>query len=99
MIIYVKKDTEDLLPTGLEQYEAKIGYMTPDERKELREWVAAGNLTICNPWYMAGEDGRPLDYINASRTIDDMVRNPEDYGIGLDQVVRDDGWEDDDMPF
>lgn len=84
MIIYVRKDIKDMLPTDMREYEAKIGYMTRSEKRELREWVANGNKVICNPWCIAGEDGRHLDFITASRTIEDMLLNPEDYGIGCE---------------
>lgn len=98
MIIYVRSDLTDMLPTGLQEYEAMFEYMTQAERKELHDWVNAGNQVICNPWYMAGEDGRPLDYITASRIVDDMVTNTEDYGIGCKPVPCDHD-EDDEIPF
>lgn len=76
---YKMKDVKDMLRKELREYEAVIGYMTPEERKELREWVAAGNQAICNPYYLYGDDGHPLDYISAARIAEDMRLNPEDY--------------------
>ena len=43
------------------------------------EWVASSNQALCNPYYLYGDDGHPLDYITAARIAEDMVRNPEDY--------------------
>ena len=99
MIMYVRYGMDGMLPVNLGQYEAMMGYMTPDERKELREWVADGNATICNPWYMAGEDGRPLDYITAVRINEDICRNPEAYGIETYEDTCDYCHVDDELPF
>jgi len=90
---------DGMLHVNLEQYEATIGYMTPDERKELREWVADGNATACNPWLIAGEDGRPLDYITAARINEDMCRNPEAYGTETYEDTCDDRHVDDKLSF
>lgn len=98
MIIYVRKDLSGMLPMGLQEYEATFGRLSQSERKELHEWVNAGNQVICNPWYMAGEDGRPLDYITASRIVDDMIASPEDFGIGCNPKPGDCD-DDNEIPF
>ena len=43
--------------------------MTVEEHDRLRNWVEDGNDANDNPWYMAGEDGRPLDFITAWRVM------------------------------
>ena len=46
--------------------------MTAEERRRLRKWIADGNDAADNPWLMAGEDGRPLDFITAGREMLDL---------------------------
>ena len=46
--------------------------MTAEERRRLRKWIADGNDAADNPWLMAGEDGRPLDFITACREMLDL---------------------------
>ena len=79
MIKYTAKDMKGVLRKELREYEVTIGYMTPDELKELREWVAAGNSVHCNPHILYGDDGHPMDYITANRIAEDMNRNPDNY--------------------
>ena len=43
--------------------------MTIEEKARLQEWVNDGNDEHDNPWLMAGEDGRPLDFITALRDM------------------------------
>jgi hypothetical protein len=71
-----------MLRTELKRYEESFGYMTPEERKELREWVKKDNSVYSNPWHMADEDGRLMDYITAVRINDDMCDNPGNYNFG-----------------
>lgn len=54
--------------------------MTTDEKLLLQEWVNAGNDERGNPWLMAGEDGRPLDFITARR---DMLALEAEHKKGL----------------
>ena len=82
MIKYPKKELKDMLRKELKRYEATIGHMMPEERKELREWVSAGNSPYDNPCLLCGEDGRLMDYITAIRIDEDMMENPEDYHFG-----------------
>ena len=84
MITFTKKDMMDKLRKELNEYEAKVGDITPVERKGLYEWVASGNQAICNPWFMTEEDSSPIDYITAARIIEDIYRNLDDYFINLD---------------
>lgn len=98
MIEFTKKDVRDMLREELRRYKATIGRLEPDERKELREWVAAGNSVHCNPYYLAGEDGAPLDYITAIRIAEDMWCDPEDYHTAPEPGLCAD-IEDDELPF
>lgn len=43
--------------------------LTAEEKCRLRKWIAEGNNAADNPWLMAGEDGRPLDFITALRDM------------------------------
>jgi len=79
MTNYTKKDRKNVLHSELKQYEATIGHISPEERKSLYEWVAAGNQAICNPYCLCEENGNPMDYITAIRLIEDMNRHPENY--------------------
>ena len=73
------KELRDLLRKELREYEQTIGDLTPDERKELREWIKKGRSVYDNPWYISMENGWPMDYIEASRTFDEIHSNPEIY--------------------
>ena len=77
-------DTElrNLLRTELQtlqKYEDMFDNMTADEKGELREWMANGNSVNSNPHLIYGENGCLMDFIDASRTAEDMTANPEDY--------------------
>ena len=45
--------------------------MTKTERQDLLAWVQDGNSVNDNPWFMADEQGCPMDYISAAREVDD----------------------------
>ena len=47
--------------------------VTPDERREVLEWVKSGNSVYNNPWYLCDEGGHPMDYITAMRTVPDLA--------------------------
>lgn len=66
------KNQKDFLRRELKEYKGTIGVMTEDEKKELYEWVAAGNSVHDNPYYIYGEDGHPMDYITAIRLNEDL---------------------------
>ena len=63
----------------LQGYVEMFDGMTQEEKAELREWMAHGNSVNSNPFMLYGENGCPMDYINANRTAEDMATNPEDY--------------------
>jgi len=82
MIKYTKKEVEAVLREEFKKYEAAIGTMTPEERKELHEWAAARNSAYDNPCLLWDDDGHPFDFITALRIDEDMRSNPEDYHFG-----------------
>lgn len=47
--------------------------VTPDECREVLEWVKSGNSVYSNPWYLYDEGGNPMDYIAAMRTVPDLA--------------------------
>lgn len=46
--------------------------VTDEEYRELCSWIASGNSIHANPWYMAGEDGRELDFLTARQVMMEM---------------------------
>jgi len=94
------KELRDLLRKELKEYEQTIGDLTHDEQKELREWIKKGRSVYDNPWYISMENGWPMDYIEASRTIDEILSTPDLYYS--DDSTASDDYESpasDDMPF
>jgi len=79
MTKYAKKDLRDTFQEQIKKYKATIGFITPEERKELNKWAIAGNNPYDNPYLLYGDDGRPMYFIDAMRITQDMLRNPEDY--------------------
>jgi len=94
------KELRDLLRKELREYEQTIGDLTPDERKELREWIKKGRSVYDNPWYISMENGWPMDYIEASRTFDEIQNDPDIYS-SEDSAACDayEGPGTDDLPF
>ena len=82
--VYTKRKLRNELRRELKQYEASIGDLTSEERKEFHEWVNDENSVYDNPFWIAGEDGNPLCFISAIRFVSDMVNHPEDYGIWVE---------------
>jgi len=79
---YTKKDLRDMFRDQFRRYKAEIGHLTPDERKELNKWADNGNSPYDNPYLLYGENGHPMDFIDAARTDEDMWRNPGNYTFG-----------------
>lgn len=46
--------------------------LTQSERQELLAWVKDGNSVFENPWCLADERGRSMDYIAAIGVVDDL---------------------------
>ena len=59
---------QEILKNDLAAYEARFD-LTEEERDSLHEWVSEGNAVGDNPWYMADENGGPMDFITAMRTV------------------------------
>lgn len=53
---------EAMIQRDAAQYMSGIS-MSQDERQELIDWIDAGNSVYDNPWNMADESGRPMDYL------------------------------------
>ena len=51
--------------------------MTSDERKELHKWVAKGRSPYDNGDYIYGENGCPMDFVNAMRFVNDQLERFE----------------------
>jgi len=64
------------LRAELNKYMKTIGELSTTEKQDLRAWVADGNSVYDNPFSLYGEDGRPMDYVNAERVNTEMY---EDY--------------------
>ena len=75
----LEKERRAFLKKELKEYEKSIIDITPDEQRELREWVKKGRSCYDNPWYISTENGWPVDYIEASRTFNDILMNPDEY--------------------
>ena len=84
MVEYTEKERRSALRKEMRKYVVEIGRITSDEQKELREWVNDGNSVYDNPYLLYGDDGRPMDFIDATRTFEDMRRNPENYCWGYE---------------
>lgn len=72
-IVYTDDEIHEMLQRELEQYEAKIGKITPYERRGLRGWVASGNSVNDNPYDLYSEDGSPMDFITAKRVFPSLA--------------------------
>ena len=82
MNIYTQKELKGMLHKELKRYEAEIGYISPEERNNLREWVKYGNSPYDNPNCCSCDNGWPMDYVTAIRTdkeLRNMHDNPKKY--------------------
>jgi len=95
MVEYTEKERRSALRKEMRKYVAEIGRVTSDEQKELREWVNDGNSVYDNPYSLYGDDGRAMDFIDATRTFEDIWRNPENYCRGYESEKN----SDEDEPF
>jgi len=93
---YTAKEYRALLCRELREYESEIGDMTADELSGLRKWVADGNSPYANPCLIYDDDGRIIDYIQAVRIEEVMLKNPDDYMWWSEQESDD---SEDDIPF
>ncbi len=50
----------------------KANDMTPEERKDLLDWVNSGQSVRDNPWLMVDEHGDPMDYLSAMRMVQEL---------------------------
>ena len=66
------KQLEEYLRNEADEYLLDAD-VTPDERREVLEWVKSGNSVYSNPWYLYDESGHSMDYITAMRTVPDLA--------------------------
>ena len=59
---------QQVLRNDLAVYESSFD-LTDEERRSLYESVSEGNAVCDNPWYMASENGAPMDFVTAMRTV------------------------------
>jgi len=67
-----KKEFNAALLKELKEYLSAVGYLTENEKIELREWVRAGNGVKYNPYLLYDESGWPMDFINGCRVGIDL---------------------------
>jgi len=96
---YTKKEYMAILRKDLREYEAKIGDVTAEERKDLRKWVADGHSPYENPCLFCDDDGYVMDFITAVRIWEDMSNDPEAYSRVSDTEPGGTYSHDDEMPF
>jgi len=77
---YCVKEHKKTLRKELKEYEAKIGDISDEERKDLREWVAGGNSVYDNPYYLSDEKGNPIDFVGAIRVTAELREEYEKNG-------------------
>jgi hypothetical protein len=65
----------EYLRSDLKKYMLTIGELTPEEKKDLLKWVAAGNSVYDNPCSLYCEKGYPMDYITAIRIEANMYED------------------------
>jgi hypothetical protein len=68
-----KKWLKAYLNKELRDYLRKIGALTAEENKDLRDWVASGNSVYDNSCLLYDDSGGPMDYITACRINTEMI--------------------------
>ena len=82
----------------VETYLLNIEGITEAERRELIEWIAAGNGAYDNPCSLCDGSGRPMDFIKGCRTALEMATDQLSF-FGVDPNAANGGGWDDDLPF
>ena len=77
----IPREVRQLLENDLKQYKTEVK-MSNSEYAELRQWVQEGHSPYDNPWYIATEDGIPVDYISAKQVIECI----EEFVVAYDTV-------------
>jgi hypothetical protein len=68
----VRREVREFLTQQLKEYEQSTP-MSQEERQELRHWVASGHSPYENGDYVCGENGLPIDFISARRSLNDYI--------------------------
>ena len=85
----------------VETYLLTFDEITKCEKRDLQQWIAAGNSIYDNPYSIYSSSGCPMDFINGCRLGIEMAEDPSSFfGVDPDcpDYVDDDDW-DDDLPF
>ena len=69
---HVPQESREVLAEQLRKYEKEME-MTPNERRALHKWVAAGNSPYDNGDYIYGENGWPMDFVSALRFEEEQL--------------------------
>ena len=65
---YLKREADEYISQSV---------LTQAERKTLRGWVKDGNSVYENPWCLADDRGRPMDFVTATREIAELRSSHE----------------------
>lgn len=68
---HTDKERRKILRQELKDY-ISTRKVTPDDLKELREWIRSGHSVYENPWFIYGENGWPLDFLAAAEAAEDL---------------------------
>lgn len=106
----IDPELKKILQADLKKYLREFPDATPEEIREVRDWVKAGNSPYDNSWLFYNDYGWPMDFITAERNAKEMQefyeRDPEGYrkwwGLSSDDLVPNEDEEHisgDDLPF
>jgi len=73
---------KEFLRNESKNYLEAAGPITAEELEELGAWADPGNSPYDNPYFLCGESGNPMDFINALRITNDMCEHPSNYSWG-----------------
>ena len=62
---------QQILKKDLAAYESSFD-LTDEGRRSLYEGGPEGNAVCENPWYKANENGTPMDFVTAMRTVSEI---------------------------
>ena len=76
MKVKIDKEKRDFLKKELKEYE-KATPMTEEEKTALHKWVANGNSVHDNPAMIVYEGGRPWDFLDMYRELEEIRKATE----------------------
>lgn len=88
-----KEKRQYLSRPDVQAYLQKYPDITVEEKRELVKWLKAGNSPAVNDCYLSDDRGYPLDFIDARRTMEDLIQQHmqggEESGELFDDSVSD----------